>query len=95
MQQSASEKFHPFESYEKGHLLWDIECTVACVLFENLGFKTFPPDVIPKDGPLPNLTEVCMKIVEPYGCFYHKKYYPDDCSKTKCNSIIIDLLEDE
>uniref|UniRef100_A0A915IW07 Uncharacterized protein n=1 Tax=Romanomermis culicivorax TaxID=13658 RepID=A0A915IW07_ROMCU len=39
---------------------------------------------------LVNLTESCMAL-EPQGCFYHKNRYPDNCKKTKCNSIIVKL----
>uniref|UniRef100_A0A915KLX9 Uncharacterized protein n=1 Tax=Romanomermis culicivorax TaxID=13658 RepID=A0A915KLX9_ROMCU len=37
-----------------------------------------------------NLTESCMKL-RPEGCFYHKNVYPDNCRKTTCHSIIINL----
>uniref|UniRef100_A0A915HLQ3 Uncharacterized protein n=1 Tax=Romanomermis culicivorax TaxID=13658 RepID=A0A915HLQ3_ROMCU len=40
--------------------------------------------------PLVNLTESCMKLY-PTGCFYHKNIYPDNCNRTKCNSIMMDL----
>uniref|UniRef100_A0A915JPI7 Uncharacterized protein n=2 Tax=Romanomermis culicivorax TaxID=13658 RepID=A0A915JPI7_ROMCU len=44
----------------------------------------------PRKITLKNLTEACMKL-KPQGCFYHKNYYPDNCKRTKCDSVIIDL----
>uniref|UniRef100_A0A915K2C7 Uncharacterized protein n=1 Tax=Romanomermis culicivorax TaxID=13658 RepID=A0A915K2C7_ROMCU len=39
-----------------------------------------------------NLTELCSAKIEPHGCFYHKNVYPDDCFRTRCNSIIVNIV---